>query len=458
MLTGLAFTSLFLALLALALWRHPVFGLYAYLAAFYVHPPSRWWAAMLPNLRWALLAGVVTLVAIFIHRAKLNKAPPWFGNTPAAILIAYCAWMWIQNAWALDATTHYDASVQFTKYLVAFYFCYKVFDRPERLRDFLIVHLMGCAYLGFQAFLSRNFTDGRLNGVGGPGIDDANTLGMFLATGVVAGAALALSQSGWRRNLTFAGLAFAMNGLVLTASRGAFLGLIGGGGVLSALHPRRFRVRFGVLATIAVIGFFAVADQRFIDRMISLVVVWERSDEIDMSAESRYVVKQAQWRMFLDHPLGTGHKGTVVLSPLYLDDIWLTGPRTGDGPRGRSSHNTFFTALTEQGIAGALLFAALVMAVLRAALRIYRFRNRGQDPSQPVIAAGLCGGVMVVLAAGIGTDYLMAEVQFWFLAGLVCALRMLAASASTTHAMVAPQAGGLPLPHPQSLQHSERRP
>lgn len=428
MLTGIAFTCFFLGLLALALVRHPVFGLYAYLAAFYMHPPSRWWSAMVPDLRWALLAGVVTLAAIFIHRAKLNKAPPWFANTPAAILVMYCAWLWIQNAWALDPTTHYNASVQFTKYLVAFYFCYKIFDSPERLRDFLLVHLAGCAYLGMQAFMSSNFAGGRLDGVGGPGIDDANTLGMFLATGVVAGAALALSQSGWRRNATFVGLALAMNGLVLTASRGAFVGLIGGGSVVSALHPRHFRLRLVALALIAVVGFVAVADQRFIQRMFSLVAVWERSEEIDMSAESRFVIKRAQWQMFLDYPLGTGHKGTVILSPIYLEDVWLTGDQGGGGERGRASHNTFFTALTEQGIVGALLFVALVLWVLRAAARIYALRQRVPDPTQPVVASGICGAVVVVLVSGIGTDYLMAEVQYWFLAGLVGALRMLVAS------------------------------
>ena len=463
MLTGIAFTCFFLGLLALALVRHPVFGLYAYLAAFYMHPPSRWWSAMVPDLRWALLAGVVTLAAIFIHRAKLNKAPRWFGNAPAAILVMYCVWLWIQNAWALDATAHYSASVQYTKYLVAFYFCYKIFDSPQRLRDFLLVHLAGCAYLGMQAFLSSNFTGGRLDGVGGPGIDDANTLGMFLATGVVAGAALALSQSGWRRNATFVGLALAMNGLVLTASRGAFIGLIGGGGVVSALHPRHFRWRFVVLAMIAVVGFVAVADQRFIQRMVSIVAVWERSDEIDMSAESRFEIKAAQWQMFLDYPLGSGHKGTAVLSPLYLDDMWLTKAHNDEGPRARSSHNTFFTTLSEQGIVGALLFTGLTLWLLLAALRVFRMRHRVPDPTQPVIAAGLCGGVMVVLVAGIGTDYLMAEVQFWFLAGLVCALRLLEAAAVGAVGASQPtsQTGAresLALQRSQSLQPSEHRP
>jgi O-antigen ligase len=457
MLTGLAFTFLFLGLLSLALWRHPVFGLYAYLAVFYVHPPSRWWSAMLPDLRWALLAGVVTLVAIYIHRNKLAKAPPWFGVAPALILITYCGWMWIQNFWALDAEVHYAASVQYTKYLVAFYFCYRILDSTTRLRDFLLVHLAGCAYLGIQAYVSSNFAGNRLNGVGGPGIDDANTLGMFLATGVVAGAALALSQSGWRRNVTFVGLALAMNGLVLTASRGAFLGLIGGGGVLSALHPKRFRVRFVVLAMVAVIGFFAVADQRFIERMFSLVAVWQHSEEIDSSAQSRFVLKQAQWQMFLDHPMGAGHKGTAALSPRYLDEEWLATSRVGDRVvMARSSHNTFFTTLTEQGFVGALLFVALVAWVLWSALRIMLLRNRTSDATQPVIAAGLCGGVMVVLVAGIGTDYLMAEVQFWFLAGLACAMRLLTSAAAVAREKPTTMEASTGVASTAALQRSER--
>jgi O-antigen ligase len=432
MLTSLAFTGAFLTLLALALVRHPIYGLYAYLAVFYVHPPSRWWSMHLPDLRWALLAGVVTLIAILIHRAKLQRSPPWFGNAPAAILIAYCLWMWLQNLWALDPTVHYAASVQFTKYLIAFYFVYKLMDSPERLRDLLLVHLGGCAYLGLQAFLSSNLAGPRLDGVGGPGIDDANTLGMFLATGVVAGAAIVLCQPGWRRMAGFAGLALTMNGLVLTASRGAFIGLLGGGGVLAALHPRRFRLRLLALAAIAVIGFVGVTDQRFIDRMLSLVLVVERSEEMDMSAESRLVIKEAQWQMFLDHPLGAGHKGTAVLSAHYMDSRWLTTTTSVDGQvvALRSSHNTFMTALVEQGVVGALLFVALVLWVLAAALRILWLRNRLSDATLAVLAAGMLGPVVVVLVAGIATDYLMAEVQFWFLAALVAALRLLAAAAS----------------------------
>jgi O-antigen ligase len=139
--------------------------------------------------------------------------------------------------------------------------------------------------------------------------------------------------------------------------------------------------------------------------------------------------------MFLDHPLGTGHRGTAVLSPMYMDEKWLARSyENGQVVVGRSSHNTFFTTLSEQGVVGVALFSALVVWVMMAGLKVFRLRNRVGDTTLPVIAAGLCGGVAVVLVAGIGTDYLMTEVQFWFLAGLVCALRLLAASAAVAGA------------------------
>ena len=41
--TALAFVGSYFVLLLLAFVRHPIYGLFAYLLAFYVHPPSRWW-------------------------------------------------------------------------------------------------------------------------------------------------------------------------------------------------------------------------------------------------------------------------------------------------------------------------------------------------------------------------------------------------------------------------------
>lgn len=103
-LTGLAFLIAFVAVMALALFRHPLFGLYGYVALFYLHPPSRWWGEMLPDIRWSLLAAAITLVASLRLPADRTR-PPWISTAPARILIAYTIWLAIQSAWAWTASS-----------------------------------------------------------------------------------------------------------------------------------------------------------------------------------------------------------------------------------------------------------------------------------------------------------------------------------------------------------------
>lgn len=433
MLTALAFLAGYFALLGLALFRHPIFGLYAYLASFYIHPPSRWWAQNLPDLRWAFLAAAITLLAILLHRGKLsNHRPAWLATLPGATLVAFVAWLWVQSLWALDGVLHQDAAIQFTKYVAVFYLFYRLADTPERMRDTLRAHVAGCAYLGVLAYLSDNYVDGRLNGVGGPGIDDANTLGMFLATGVVVAAMLALVERGWRRVFSILAGAVIFNGVVLAASRGAFLGLLIGGLVLFLVKPRQYRWLFWGFALVALVGAVSLMDKRFLDRVLTITEAVERTDEMDDSAESRWVVAEAQLKMFASHPLGTGHKGTAFLSPQYLEAKWLTRGTGGpDAQPIRSSHNTFLTLLVEQSIPGVVAYVLLVAWGMRAVLKM-----RGLQRSRTDLHLGYGGAAAaalgVVLAAGVFTDYLMAEVQVWMLALLAQALTQFRSAETAT--------------------------
>ncbi|MCS6944253.1 MAG: O-antigen ligase family protein [Sutterellaceae bacterium] len=420
MLTALAFLVGFFTLLGLALVRHPIFGLYAYLATFYIHPPSRWWAQNLPDLRWALLSGAITLLAIFIHRQRLQQArTAWYASTPGVLLIAFVAWLWLQSLWALDAEAHVEATVQFTKYLVAFYLIHRLAETPDRVRDILLVHVAGCTYLGVLAFSASGFVGGRLNGVGGPGIDDANSLGMFLATGVVSAAILVLVEQGWRRVFCIVAAPIILNGIVLAASRGAFLGLLAGGFVLFLVKPPKYARLFWSLAIVGALGAVSLMDQRFIDRMLSITDAVERTEEIDASAESRWELVAAQLRMFPEYPFGAGHKGTAVLSPRFLDARWLTHrPGEDKSAAARSSHNTFLTALVEQGIPGALIYFAFVAWGVFAVRRLRR-DVRADSSREKAYGGAPAAALAVVLVAGMFTDYLMAEVQVWMLALMV---------------------------------------
>lgn len=424
MLSALAFAAGFVGLTVAAFARHPMYGVLLYLATFYVHPPSRWWSAWLPDLRWALLAAAVAIGATLLHRrSEDDRRGSWLAAVPALVLTLYTAWMWVQSLWALDTEAHLAATVQMTKYLVAFYLIWRVADTPQRLTDVLLFHVLGCFYLGWIAF-GIGLSDGsRLNGVGGPGIDDANSLAMFLGTGAAVGAALLLQVTGWRRWVCIAAMPFILNGMILAGSRGAFLGLIAGGAILFLMCPPEKRWLFWMFAVAGVASVVSLMDTRFIERMFTVKQAVEDPSQIDGSAENRVVLMEAQLRMFQSYPFGSGHKGTAVLSPQYLEEKWLTR-RRDDEPMGRSSHNTFLTTLVEQGIVGAALYGWLslwgLMTVFR--LKLMQWRRVPFELRNPAVAC--CAAIAVVWIAGLFTDYLLAEVQVWLFALLTSSLAL----------------------------------
>jgi hypothetical protein len=434
--TGLAFLAAYFVGLLLAFFRDPRYGLYVYLAVFYLHPPSRWWGASLPGVRWALVASVVTLIALLVTSSRSTRKkrrdaepapparPPWYSTTPAKILIVFTIWMWIQNMWALSPEDQLEATVLFTKYLVLFAVMYRLCETPEDVRDLLLIHLLGCGYLGWLTLSMPG--SGRLEGVGGPGIDDANALGMFVATGIAAGAMLILVERGWRQWLAILAMPLVLNTLVQSESRGAMVGLLLAAVVLYYLKPQRYVKVFYLFAALAVMGFGYVANDAFWERMESLKAPVQENQEIDSSAESRIVLAVAQLEMAAAYPHGTGHRGTAVLSPDYLDEKWLTRS-SATGPAARSSHNTFLSALVEQGIPGFVMFMWLVLWTVGRifSLRRHRRSSDESDARLMAMASGAAAALIVVFVAGNFTDYIKTEVQIWMYALLAVSMTML---------------------------------
>lgn len=400
-----------------AFTRHPIWGVYFYLATTYVFPPGRYWGYVFGDLRWALLSALITMLAVVFHRGKLQPKPPWIGAAPVLLLGSYILWMAIQRFWALDPDEHGRGTGELIKCMFAMWFVYRAVDTKERVRDLMLAHALGCALLGIYAqFTGR--TAGRLDGVGGPNLDDSNTLGMYLVTAALCASGLVMTQKGWRRWVALGCLPLIVNGFVLANSRGGFLGLVGGGLVFAWCVSKQHRWVLWSFAGVAAVGLSILIDQTFIDRMMTIGDVTSKSEDADSSARSRLVIAKAQVEMFFNYPLGIGWRGTAVLSPLYMDEQWLTagGP---DDSLARSSHNTFLTALAEQGIVGGLIYFTLVSWVLLSILRIRRMRKLSIDPDLTTMAAALCGAIIAILVSGITADYLTKEVQFWLYAGLV---------------------------------------
>jgi len=441
MISAIAFLLFAVVCSVLAFVRHPIWGLYFYFSSIYVHPPSRWWGQQLPDLRWALTSAAVTVAAVAFHRGRLSRRPVWLTTAPAAILVIYNLLMWAQTAWAADVDANLDGAAQFLKYLVGFWFVYRIADTAANVRNVLAGHAVGCGLLGLYAAMQGRQGD-RLDGVGGPGIDDANTLGMYLATGVVVCMGLFLAvRHLWRWALIpLAGLIF--TGFVLANSRGAAVGLLGGVLALTAACARMHRRQFAILLVVGLVGAAAVVDRAFIDRFFTIGDVTAESEEADMSARSRKVIIEAQLNMFADHPMGIGRMGTAKLSPLYLDEKWLTTAHTDGTFAERSSHNTFMSILVEQGVVGTVIYAALLIWLVAVFVQMRRLQRSEADREALTLAGTAWAAIVVVLASGLGTDYLMAEAQFWFYAALVSALQL--ARAAVPGVVVASGMSGAP--------------
>ncbi len=409
-LTALAFVLFFAGGLLFALFVRPIIGLYIYIATFYLHPPSRWWGSELPEFRWSLIAAFVTLIALLMRGTSKQSAASdsWYNTSLAKGLILYTVWMWIQAPWVVSPW-HLEGTILFTKYVLLFFLIVRLLESEKDFVGFCLAHVLGCAYLGWLVFVAPD--GGRLEGVGGPGIDNANTLGMHLATGLFFASFLALALTGWRRLIPLASIPFILNGVIQTQTRGAIVGIFLGGIVTIFLKPRKFRRQYYAFAVLGISAMLFFANEAFTERMNTMRASVDQTVEWDSGALTRIETVKAQLRMFLDYPLGAGHQGTAALSKDYLDERWLASD-SGD----RASHNTVLSILVDQGVPGFMILIVLGFSVSRM-LRKHNRVGGYEFSDRYALYFTMLGGTMVAIyASGMFAQYLKAEVQIWVLA------------------------------------------
>lgn len=420
-LTGVLFLISYGAGLLSAFVKHPRFGLYTYLAVFYLHPPIRWWGASLPDLRWSLMAAVITLVALLASRVPRSPTP-WTAHRLTKIIIFYVLWMWVQFVWANPQ--HFEGLLLMTKYVVLLYIIYRLINDEQSLIAFSYAHVLGCFYFGLLALSASG--DGRLEMLGGPGVQDSNTLGMHVSTSLFFAGSLVLSQRGWKRGAVALMVPVLANCLVQTESRGAFLGLACGGLVYYQFAPRQNRKMIVTLSFLSLFVLGAYAPASYWERMGTIKSAAEDSSQRDRSSESRLVLIEAQWKMFKDHPFGLGFDTTSYLSREYLDTEWLTVRQGLDRATqgARSSHNTVMSILVDQGIPGAILGLAAIFTVIGMMLAFNRLPLEADNQQLGLMRAAICASLTAVFVSGMFTNYIKAEAQLWMLSLLIAGLQI----------------------------------
>jgi O-antigen ligase len=197
----------------------------------------------------------------------------------------------------------------------------------------------------------------------------------FAAAGMAFAARALWARTGWA--LAAAVLA---GGLLLTGSRGGWLGAAAGLALLAGSLPRRRALLAGLLVLTALAALFVVspAGRPVRNRLLSF--------SSDPGAPARLPLWRDSLRLARDHwLLGTGPDNFQLVFPPY-ESFDLAG-RAPDH-YAESPHNAFLDYATAAGMPALLAFVVLVGAALRSG-----WRRRRESALEASLLAGLAGGL-----------------------------------------------------------------
>lgn len=359
-----------------------------------------------------------------------------FGNVPMMVLLAFVAYMWLQTAWAANVAYHTEGAILFTKYAMLYAILFKLLTNVRMLEGFAWAHIIGCLAWGWEAY-GRDVR-GRFEIVLGPGIDDSNVIGFHMITGLAFAGFMFISLGGWKRWAALVPIPFMLNLLILTASRGAVLGLLVAGAAAAWLGPRAHRGKLAGCGILAIPLFFMLAQSELFWERTGTISVSEKQER-DLSSLARIAAAEGEWRMFLDNPLGFGHRGNEAVSARYIPAEFLTGGR-------RSAHNTTMAVLADQGVPGIALYVVLHAWVLFTLWKLKRLDRQGLPPILGSYRAAIGAGLVATLVCGLFVNLLKAEVAVWLIGMLVIveALSRQAIAEQATAQMTPPQTAPAP--------------
>jgi len=286
----------------------------------------------------------------------------------------------------------------------------------KRLHWVLWALVLGALLLGVQAYLTpyRGFSKGRLEGVGGADFSDANRFGGYMAGMLFLAGAQFMRSRLPGRALAFLAGGFIANAVVLTRSRGAFLGVMGGMIVAVLLAPRHYRAKILTGVLVAGIGGLYLSDPQFLRR---IGTIDESEQQRDTSAQSRLEIWQGGLEMLLDHPLGVGPGN-------FYQNIGRYAPLHP----GRDAHNTFVRCAGELGFPGLILLGALIVnafSLLRKVMQESLLLPNDDGTALFWAGFGVATGLSAMLVYGMTGTLVYTEYLWWMLGMPVCLARVL---------------------------------
>lgn len=226
--------------------------------------------------------------------------------------------------------------------------------------------------------------------------------------------------------------------VIITQSRGAFVGLVIAFAFMIVRSRSRARlIRFGVAAVLGIILFAPGAVWERFSRMKYLFNT-ETIGEADGSAEQRYVLLQIASQIAKDNLVsGVGLGAYSEAHGVYADER----PEWSMGRGNRDAHNMYVSLVAETGLPGLAIFLGMLGSTLLRAAKIER-TLRANSPNEAEQLRILRFGLIAYLIAAIFGSFHRVSFLYLYLAVLWSAAELLQAQAQSTRHQ--PQALGRP--------------
>jgi O-antigen ligase len=337
---------------------------------------------------------------------------------PFTLYVAYATFMWLVVLLILDYPNYSPRSSLFAlkggpidDLIVLLVFFYGVTDAQRALwvlRGMLWLVVIGNVISVLDALdmpdlgLIELREDGR---VGGP-VGGSNPFGYLLALFVPLIFALCITESRMKRKLAVVGLLFSILALLMTVSRGAFLGLMGGG-LLAAFFLRRQvpLAKIGKLAFVAVsavlVAFALSYGTGYWELLLDRFNLIERGSH-DLSSGRTFI-----WGLMLEK---------MLESPLtFVTGFGWHAYQTFQQSQefGFSPHSHYLRVLFNLGTIGLVLWMLAAAGILRVTL----LAIPSASPSTRPLLLGFFVGFLALLVALVFNDS-VAWIYTWALVGL----------------------------------------
>jgi O-antigen ligase len=236
-------------------------------------------------------------------------------------------------------------------------------------------------------------------------VENPNGLGAFLLMGaLLAGSLMFARLRAATRVLMFLVFVVLVAGIVVTFSRGAWLGLVVGAVALAALAHRRLLAWF--------VGVGVVSPLVFPEAVLTRISFGFSGAYLakSLTAGRLFMWQAALYRAF-ENPLfglGLGTFGGTSAFLFGYSRLWV---------------DNFYLQMAAEG--GLILLSAFIWMLWRAGKGMVAAYVDGRDPGTKAVAAGIFGGFVAVCVANVTAsvwETLVVGQAFWFLAGMAASM------------------------------------